>query len=230
MKRSSIRLVALLWVVCCAALAAIEVWPARRVRTTDQNGDGRPDIWRRYDTRGRLTEVDVDSNFDGSPDIAEFYERGVLVRRETDRNFNGQADLIEEFDAETHSRTRSVVDIDYDGTADLLVLFRDGEAVFAKHAPSPASGAAAHPPAARGNVPRLAQLTDPFESDSAVRASRTLSSDDECVGLSTSGGLPCPRVSSLGRPSSSARLATSEQPVRVLAPQLLQSPRAPPVS
>src|SRR5215467_13299524 len=132
MNRSSVRFVALLCAVFCAALAAIEVWPARRVRTADQNGDGRPDVWRRYDARGRLTEVDVDSNFDGSPDIAEYYDRGVLVRRETDRNFNGQADLIEEFDAETHSRTRSVVDVDYDGTADLLVLFRNGEAVFAK--------------------------------------------------------------------------------------------------
>src|SRR4029077_2909888 len=114
-------------------VAALELWPATRlVRTVDQNGDGRPDVWRHYDNRGQLTEVDVDTNFDGRPDIEEYYERGVLVRRESDRNFNGQADLLEEFDVDTHGHTRSVVDTDYDGTADLLVFFRDNRPVFSK--------------------------------------------------------------------------------------------------
>src|SRR6202035_769290 len=100
MKSLSSRYLALLCVVACATVATVEVWPAaRHLRTEDHNGDGRPDIWRRYDNRGQLTEVDVDSNFDGSPDIEEYYERGILVRRESDRNFNGQADLVEEFDA-----------------------------------------------------------------------------------------------------------------------------------
>jgi hypothetical protein len=130
-KHLSARLVAVLCVMSSVTVAAVEIWhAARTVRTADQNGDGRPDIWRHYDNRGQLAEVDVDSNFDGQPDVEEYYEGGVLVRRESDRDFNGQADLIEEFDAETHRQTKSVVDIDYDGTADLLVLFRDGRPVF----------------------------------------------------------------------------------------------------
>ncbi len=231
MKYFFSRFVAFLCVVSCATVAAIEVWPARRVRTADQNADGRPDIWRRYDTRGQLTEVDVDSNFDGRPDIHEYYERGVLVRRESDRNFNGQADLVEEFDAETHIRTRSVVDLDYDGTADLLLLFRDGQLVFSKRTSSPSSDAAVRgvPALHHGGVSHLARLTDPFESDLAVRATHAVSADEGCVGLSTSGGLPCPRVASLGRLMPTLRLVSRDGHPHALPLLLPRSPRGPPV-
>src|SRR5690242_5530553 len=120
------RPIVLLSVLCCAAAAGVELWAAARcVLTEDRNGDGAPDLWRRYDTSGQLTRVELDNNFDSAPDIEEFYEHGVLVRRESDRNFNGQVDLVEEFDTETHNETRSLVDDDYDGIADILVLFRD---------------------------------------------------------------------------------------------------------
>lgn len=234
MKHVSARCVALLCVVACATVAAVEAWPtARPVRTEDRNRDGRPDVWRRYDSRGQLTETDVDSNFDGSPDIEEYYERGVLVRRESDRNFNGQADLVEEFDAETRSQTRSVVDIDYDGTADLLVLFQDGRPVFSKRTcppkrvgiPTPSS-----PRVHQDDASHLARLMDPFESDTAVRVLHTASSTDGCVGLSTSGGLPRPRVTTVGLIPASARLVARDVRSHALAPLLHRSPRAPPVS
>src|SRR5262249_4650002 len=138
MKRWFASAVAIFCVASCATVAIVGVWPARRVRTADNNGDGRPDVWRLYDGKGQLTEVDVDSNFDGHTDIQEYYEQGVLVRRESDRNFNGQSDLVEEFDAKTHHLTRSVIDLDYDGTADLLVLFPDGHPAFSRRrAPLP---------------------------------------------------------------------------------------------
>src|ERR1700757_1203811 len=108
MKARLTRVVALLCVLGCALTAALSLRPvARGIRTADRNGDGRPDLWRIYDSHGQLAEVDVDSNFDGSPDVHELYERGSLIRRESDRNFNGFTDLIEEFDVETHSQTRS---------------------------------------------------------------------------------------------------------------------------
>jgi hypothetical protein len=234
MKHVSARCVALLCVVACATVAAVDVWPGSRpVRTEDHNGDGRPDIWRRYDSRGQLAEIDVDSNFDGSPDIEEYYERGVLVRRESDRNFNGQADLVEEFDAETHAQTRSVIDIDYDGTADLLVLFRDGRPVFSERTWSPKRvglPTTSSPGIHQGGAGHLARLMDPFESDTAVRATHTASGADDYVGLSTSGGLPCAPVTTAGRMSASARLVARNVQPDALKPLLRRSPRAPPAS
>jgi hypothetical protein len=233
MKSVSTRYLGLLCVVACATVAAVEVWPAaRHLRTEDHNGDGRPDIWRRYDSRGQLTEVDVDSNFDGSPDIEEYYERGILVRRESDRNFNGQADLVEEFDAETHARTRSVVDIDYDGTADLLVLFRDGRPVFSERtAPPKRSGIAtgSAPGIDQVGAGHLARMMDPFESDFAVRAIHTASNAEGSVGLTSSGGLPRSRVS-VSRTSPSARLIARDEQLHALTLLPRRSPRAPPVS
>jgi hypothetical protein len=234
MKYLPARCAALLCVAACAAVAAVEVPRAvPRVRTEDQNGDGRPDIWRRYDNRGQLTEVNVDSNFDGSPDIEEYYERGVLVRRESDRNFDGQADLVEEFDAETHGQTRSVVDIDYDGTADLLVLFRDGLPVFSKRTfplkrsgnPTPSSAGVR-----QDGVGHLARLMDPFESDLAVRPIHSVPSFDASVGLSTLEGLPYLPVTSDRAMRASARFVSGDLQPDALNLLPRRSPRAPPVS
>ena len=73
MKRWFASAVAIFCVASCATVAIVGGWPARRVRTADNNGDGRPDVWRLYDGKGQLTEVDVDSNFDGHTDIQEYY-------------------------------------------------------------------------------------------------------------------------------------------------------------
>jgi len=230
MKALLVRWIALLCVVASATVAAVEVWPssAGRVRTQDKNGDGRPDVWRHYDAKGRLTEVTVDSNFDGRPDVEEYYERGVLVRRESDRNFNGQADLIEDFDADTHTQTRSVVDIDYDGTADLLVLFRDGRPVFSRRA-NPRRSATLTIERTSAPGP-LEPLLNPFESDLALRATRLLPSTEGWVGLSTAGGLPKPRMSAVVSLPVSARVAGSDVRVRPLIALSRRSTRAPPLS
>ncbi len=179
--------------LACAAGVAISLrLPIGDLRVQDKNGDGRPDTWRLYDHQGRLSEVSVDTNFDGRPDVHEFYRRGALVRRESDRNFNDRVDLVQEFDPATRQHTRSVVDVDFDGTADLLVLFRDGEPVFSKWsrpAPRPASapGAAganaalytsAWARAARGP---LTPLEDPFSGDRSVSATHSLSSSSDSL-------------------------------------------------
>jgi hypothetical protein len=186
----------------------------RGIRTADRNGDGRPDLWRIYDSHGQLAEVDVDSNFDGDPDIQEVYERGSLVRRESDRNFNGQTDLVEEFDAETHTATRSVVDVDGDGTADLLVLFRDGRPVFSKRIAGSAeasASAANRPPASRVKSGRLFRLADPFESDNAVRRAHT-SCDAGIGAIALAGAAPLPRAAvSRGDLSSVRQFVVSPQ-------------------
>lgn len=224
----------MLCVVSCATLAALEVWPeSQRIQTGDQNGDGRPDLWRRYDDHGHLTEIDRDTNFDGSPDIQEYFRSGVLVRRESDRNFNGQTDLVEEFDPGTQAQTRSIVDVDYDGTADVLVLFRDGQPVVSKQL-GDLNKARGQRPDASANRQRdgvqLTELIDPSESELSVRGSRTLTTHDQIIGLSTSGGLPYARFILVGRPGRSATLVSNVAEPDATTVHLPHAPRAPPLS
>jgi hypothetical protein len=194
-RRSHGSLLVSLCAGACVAAAAVSLWPAGYVRTEDHNGDGRPDVWRAYDRHGQLSEVAVDTNFDGRSDVHEYYERGALVRRESDRDFNDQVDLVEEFDPATSERVRSVEDVDYDGTADLLVLFQGGQPVFRKwaHPVAPAvpgGGRDRHPDvSSRTADDHLEPLEDPFRTDLAMRAANVAGCGD-CVGLSTSGGLP----------------------------------------
>jgi hypothetical protein len=212
---------------------------AGRAGMEDRNGDGRPDVWRLYDQWGTLTEVAIDSNFDGRSDVYEYYDQGALVRRESDRNFNGQIDIVEEFEATTHENFRSVIDVDYDGTADLLVFFHGGRVAVSQWA---------HPAAAdskgRGDAPahraesvswkdgadHLAPMTDPFREDLAVRGTHRASDSDVCVGLSTSGGLPGSSIEATVLMPSSARLvAVCDRPGSLTA-VLPRSPRGPPLS
>jgi hypothetical protein len=228
-KRFSVRLAALLFVACGAAAAALTLWSAvQHVRTADQNGDGRPDVWRHFDARGQITRIDVDSNFDGKPDIEEYYERGVLVRRESDRDFNGQADLVEEFDASTHGQTRAVVDVDYDGTADLLVLFRDGRPVYSTTACTTCRGAAKPAANTRAADAPLVPLNDPFASETAIVAHHRSPDDPDTAGLSTAGGLPSERAVSRVPLAPASFVAVADVHPRTPALLLQRSPRAPP--
>jgi hypothetical protein len=241
MKNLWARCIGVVCVVACATVAAVTLPPdARRVVTEDRNRDGRPDAWRHYDQLGRLTEVSLDSNFDGRSDIQEFYDaRGAILRRESDRNFNGQVDLVEEFDPATHEHARSVVDVDYDGSADLLVLFRDGQPVFSRLArPAPVglrqrgSLAGWRSQIARyDDAESLAPLTDPFQSDTTVRGAVSASDSHGYVGLSTSiAGLPRPREGSAS-PALSTSTSTAPSVVsRSSIPLSPRSPRGPPLS
>jgi len=143
------------------------------VSVEDRNLDGRADVRRTYDSRGRLTHVAIDTNFDGRWDVEEFYEDGTLARRESDRDFNNRADLVEEFDARTEEPTRSVVDLDSDGVADVLVLVADGHPVLAAWAPDEtASRERSRSVAGAPSGEALAPLVDPFRGEAALRAAR----------------------------------------------------------
>ncbi len=239
MKTFSAWGVALLCVVTCGTVAKVSAWlDVPRVRVEDQNGDGRPDAWYQYDDRGQIAEVAIDSNFDGRSDIHEYFERGTLVRRESDRNFDDRIDIVEEFDPATHEQTRAVVDVDYDGTADLLVLFQNGRPVFWKHAARArgTSSKARREIAARGSrkargngASRLAPLTDPFRGDLAVRRTRsTAASPDDCVGLSTSGGLPGSGAEAVSPLTPSTPLLSGDVRPSPHRSSFPRSPRGPP--
>jgi hypothetical protein len=179
--------------------------------------------------------VAIDTNFDGRSDIHEFYERGTLVSRESDRNFDDRVDLVEQFDYTTHDEIRAVEDVDYDGTADLLVLFQDGHPVFSKWAhrvvPAAAIGASAPTPraAARTADDPLTPLDDSFRTDLAVRAIRVVADSSDCVGSSASGGLPTPGLEIAERLASPSALdpAAHRHPLSAV-PDLLSSRGPPP--
>jgi len=141
----------------------------QRTVTEDRNHDGRPDVWLSYGPDDELARVAIDTNFDGRLDQEEEFASGALVRRSIDRDFDDRADLVEEFDPVTHS-ARTILDEDFDGSADLLILSRGGEAVFRKwaDASAPVSAAAAQ----RDGDPRdptLAAIGDPFRADTVIR-------------------------------------------------------------
>jgi len=239
MRVLSARRVAFMCAVACAAVAVAAFWPAGRfVRTDDRNGDGRPDVWRHYDAHGRPTEVDIDTNFDGRSDVQEYYDLGMLVRRDSDLNFNDQVDLVEDFDAATHEHIRSIVDLDDDGSADLLVLFQDRRPVFSKRVSDlPANlrhssdiSSRRSQVASRRDDDRLAPLDDPFRGDTSIRQAHTASLFDGGVGLSTSGGLPTPCIDAVSPTIVSAPLVAGGLELLKLADLLSPSPRGPPLS
>lgn len=194
----------------------------RRAITEDRNGDGRPDLWRRYSSRGELVEVDIDSNFDGRPDIRESYRRGALVRRDSDRNFNDRIDLVEEFDATSHEHIRSVVDVDDDGTADLLVLFHEGRPVFSKYEPSRAGSTQS----ARARP--LTPLSDPFRAEVSMRGAGQTAAARGCAAVSASGGALPQSGAILVGSATSGCFGALEEP-RAVPPFLFgESSRAPP--
>jgi hypothetical protein len=226
----------ILFVLLCASAASVSQWSSPRRVTEDRNGDGRPDVWRTYDRQGRLVEVAVDTNFDGRSDVHEHYEGGALVRREVDRNFDDRVDLVQQFDYASHDQVRAVEDVDYDGTADLLVLFQEGHAVFSKWAhratPAMATGSSAPNPevAPRTADDPLTPFDDPFQDDLAVSAVRLVAGVSDCLGSSASGFLAttglevATRIASpsLVRPAGNRRL-----PSAIPDPH---SPRGPPAA
>src|SRR5512133_3959638 len=90
---------ALAWAasVCARAApipAAHEAAPPQAGRTVelDVNGDGKPDLLRRYDGSGALVEERRDLDFDGRFDEATFFAGGQRIRAERDRDGNGRID------------------------------------------------------------------------------------------------------------------------------------------
>jgi hypothetical protein len=222
--------------VVCAAITAMSLWSlSGHVRTADRNGDGRLDIWHIYDSHGRPLRVVIDSNFDGRADVHEYFERGAFVRREADRDFNDRIDLVQEFDPTTREHARSLIDVDFDGSADLFVLFRGGQPVLSKwvHLDTPVSlrtdSALHHSVSPRTARSQLAPLTNPFAGDLAVRGVRVTEGCEHCVGLSSSGGLPTSRTVVPSPLVVSSNASESHSDLSTAA-VLQYSPRGPPLS
>jgi hypothetical protein len=182
-----------------------------------------------------VVSVARDTNFDGRADVTEYYQRGALVRRESDRDFNDRIDLVQHFDPVSHEEVRAVTDLNADGVADLLFLFQDGRAVYAKLAPSvrrgerrPAAARAVARQARTGRTP-LAPLDDPFSDDLALRAVRVTAAAGDVLGPDAQFALPDVRGQPAGATVAS-RVCPSEV-VSTSSPAVaFASPRGPPPS
>jgi len=211
------RVVAIICAWLCAAAVGASLWtPHGYVQTEDRNGDGRPDVWRYYDARGQLVRVVRDDNFNTHPDEDEYYVDGALIRREVDRNFDDRVDLVEDFSATTHEPTRSVVDVDFDGTADLLVLLQGGRPVFTKWADSVSQAGARDLESADPDAPgRLVPFRDPFRTDQAFRsyAARRTTSEaaNTSLGAPTTGAIT-PAFAVSARPVVCASRSSARSP------------------
>jgi hypothetical protein len=212
------RLIALICAVACAATGTVPL---------EVHARGAANEWRVYNAQGGLIERQLDTNGDGRPDVAEYYRDGALLRRDSDRDFNGVTDLVEDFDATTQQRVRSIVDEDYDGTADVLVLFRNGKAVVSERAPLSSATPAGR--ARRGGPTGLAAFRNPFVAHSAVDSPLAPNRRDPWIATASSGGLLVARARlSDPTPSLTSSTPAFRAPSTPVFP--LRSPRGPPLA
>jgi hypothetical protein len=179
--------------------------------------------WRRYDARAGLIERQLDTNGDGRPDVTEYYRDGALLRRDSDRDFNGVTDLVEDFDAATAQPVRSIIDEDYDGIADVLVLFRDSKAVVVERAP------ASHARAVERRGSGLVSLRNPFATRRAIDAPVAASHPDAWIGGPGPEGLSVP-IAAVSAPATSRAAPAPVFRVDSSAVRSLRSPRGPPLA
>src|SRR5579872_1616589 len=164
MKSRFAPAIAVLCALVCAFTGSL-AWVVAERLAPHPGTDG---VWCRYDAHGELVERQIDTNGDGRPDVAEYYGHGALLRRASDRNFNGVTDLVEDFDADTQEPVRSIVDQDYDGTADLFVLFRDGKPVVLERAAAARESTATVGTIGGSSAAGLVALRNPFAGAAAI--------------------------------------------------------------
>lgn len=97
--------------------------------TVDINDDGVPDIWSYYVTGADLgasspMRREIDLNRDGRPDMVAYYNGAELVKEEIDADFDGLVDWTSYY--EEGRRIRSEWDTDYDGRTDMYKYYNRG--------------------------------------------------------------------------------------------------------
>ena len=233
MKAVARRIISILCILASATASTVSLpLKAGSIGTEDRNRDGRPDSWRIHDVSGKLAQVATDTNFDGRTDQNKYYVDDQLVRRELDRNFDEVADLVEHFDEATQEPVRSIIDVDFDGTADLLVLLQDGRPVFEESADSepthrPRLGNLAAPIPNRHAALSLASLIDIFRTDTAIRGESVQPATESVAGMLQAARLTvCPLkvITPVIATSSLLELGSGAIPTRPVAPSSTRGP------
>lgn len=88
----------------------------RAVRATiDRNQDGKPDLFRRYDSLGLPESDDGDLDFDGRIDYWAWYRQGLKWVAAQDRNRDGEPNAFFVYDPPTMQVVGGAIDEDGDG-------------------------------------------------------------------------------------------------------------------
>lgn len=111
----------------------------KRVATFDLNRDGRPDVWKLYQTIQEgdtdleiLSCKQVDLDHDGRKDYVVAYNRkGGTTFEKFDFDFDGRFDALFLFDGKTGRVVEVQRDSDFDGRYDLLEVYDEDEVVTA---------------------------------------------------------------------------------------------------
>jgi hypothetical protein len=220
------RAAALVCVVVCACGGAFPGALRAEPLRAHSRHDGAT-VWSRYDARGALAERQLDTNGDGRPDVIEYYRGGALLRRDSDRNFNGVTDLVEDFDEITQEPVRSIVDQDYDGTADLLLLYRNGEAVVSERAPAGHDRRTESVRQDRSTA--LVSLRNPFAATRAFDSSAVSAPRETWIGPAPTAGVAA-SAAHLPAPAPAPTSLPRSVRVDLNSHRSLRSPRGPPLA
>jgi hypothetical protein len=87
----------------------------------DLNWDGKIDIWRYFDNKGKVEREEWDTDYDGRVDDTRFFENGVITRAERDRNNDGKVDMTRYYKVGKLERKES--DTNGDGQVDRWEYF-----------------------------------------------------------------------------------------------------------
>lgn len=68
------------------------------VKMMDLNRDTKIDVWRFFDENGAVIKEELDLDFDGKIDAADYYLNGIVRRREIDFQFDEKTDVWKHFD------------------------------------------------------------------------------------------------------------------------------------
>ena len=68
------------------------------VKMMDLNRDTKIDVWRYFDETGAVSKEEIDLDFDGKIDVADYYVNGIVRKKELDFQFDEKTDTWKNYD------------------------------------------------------------------------------------------------------------------------------------
>lgn len=68
------------------------------VKMMDLNRDTKIDVWRYFDETGAVSKEEIDLDFDGKIDVADYYVNGIVRKKELDFQFDERTDTWKSYD------------------------------------------------------------------------------------------------------------------------------------